>query len=143
MQKVSDKICEQIDKIDLSNQGVKMTFTAFAAIGTYFICKNIYSGMRGLTKYCLLPRRNLKERYGGGWALVTGASDGIGKRYCFELAKSGFNIVLMARNVDKMNEVAREIRETYNVKTDVIVYDFMQLASEQSVNELGNVLQIK
>ena len=46
----------------------------------------------------VLPRRNLKSRYGGGWALVTGASDGIGKEYSMELAKSGFNIVLMARD---------------------------------------------
>ena len=84
-----------------------MSFTAFAAIGTYYICKNIYAGMCGLTKYCLLPRRDLKKRYGGGWAVVTGASDGIGKAYCLELAKIGFDIVLMGRSADKTNEAAR------------------------------------
>ena len=47
----------------------------------------------------------------------------------------------MARNEDKLNEVAREIRETYNVKTKVVIYDFMHLASEESVKELGNLLQ--
>ena len=33
-------------------------------------------------------RRNLPNRYGlGSWAVVTGASDGIGKEFCLELAK--------------------------------------------------------
>ena len=81
----------------------------------------------------------MKERYGGGWALVTGASDGLGKYYCFELAKSGFDIVLMGRNKEKTDTVANEIRETYNVKTKVLIYDFSQLASEESVKELGNL----
>jgi len=54
---------------------------------------------------------NLSARYGGGWALVTGASDGIGKAYCHELAKSGFSIILMARSKDKLDEVAAEIAQ--------------------------------
>ena len=48
-------------------------------------------------------RKNLKARYGGGWALVTGASDGLGKCYAEEFAKMGFNIVLVGRNFDKLN----------------------------------------
>ena len=71
-----------------------------------YLGSQIYAGLRGLTKYCLLPRRNLKERYGGGWALVTGASDGLGKQYSFELARSGFNIILMARSSQKTEAVA-------------------------------------
>ena len=94
---------------------MKMTFTALAAVGTYYLGRQLYSGLRGLTKYCLLPRRNLKERYGGGWALVTGASDGLGKQYALELARSGFNIILMARNAEKTEAVAKEIRDTYGV----------------------------
>ena len=60
---------------------------------------------------------------------MTGASDGIGKAYCMELAKSGFNIVLMARNHDKLEAVAKEIRNVYKMQTKIIVYDFMNLAS--------------
>ena len=47
--------------------------------------------------------------------MVTGASDGLGKQYSLELAKSGFNIILMARNAEKTEGVAKEIRETYGV----------------------------
>lgn len=57
----------------------------------------------------MLPRLDIHSRYGGGWALITGASDGIGKQYAFELAKSGFNIVLMARDASKLAKVGAEI----------------------------------
>lgn len=51
-------------------------------------------------------------RYGkDSWAVVTGASDGIGKATCFELARRGFNIVLVSRSLSKLNQVAEEIRE--------------------------------
>ena len=106
MSNLSDQLFEQLDKIDLQERGIKMTFTALAAVGTYYLGSQIYAGLRGLTKYCLLPRRNLKERYGGGWALITGASDGLGKQYALELARSGFNIILMARSSQKTEAVA-------------------------------------
>lgn len=92
-----------------------MLVTSFAAVGTYYLGKNIYGALKAFTKYCLLPRKNLHARYGGGWALVTGASDGLGKEYCLELAKSGFNVVLMARDNAKLEAVAKEIRDTYAV----------------------------
>ena len=45
-----------------------------------------------------------------------------------ELARSGFNIILMARDNAKLDGVATEIRETYGVETKVLVYDFSTLA---------------
>ena len=51
---------------------------------------------------------NFKERY-GPWAIVTGATDGIGKEYARELARLGVNIILMSRSLDKLTKVAQEI----------------------------------
>ena len=48
---------------------------------------------------------NLLVRYGkdfNTWALVTGASDGIGAEYCRKLAHLGFNIVLVSRTLSKL-----------------------------------------
>lgn len=43
------------------------------------------------------------ERYGkNSWAVVTGATDGIGKGFAIELAKRGFNIVLISRTMSKL-----------------------------------------
>ena len=48
------------------------------------------------------PTKNFIKRYGeGSWVLVTGASDGIGKAYCLEFARQGFNIVIVGRNIEK------------------------------------------
>lgn len=41
--------------------------------------------------------------------VVTGSTDGIGKEYARELAKRGLNIVLISRNIDKLNKVACSI----------------------------------
>lgn len=115
-----------------------MTF--FAAYGAYYLGKCAMTALMGFTKYMVLPRRNLKARYGGGWALVTGASDGIGKQYAIELAKSGFDIILMARNEEKTKGVADEISKKHGVKTKVIVFDFSSLSTEQSINDLNSLL---
>ena len=54
------------------------------------------------------------ERYGGkgSWAVVTGATDGIGKAAAMYLANEGFNIVLMSRTLSKLKDVAKELEES-------------------------------
>ena len=69
------------------------------------------------------------ERYGrGSWAVVTGATDGIGKAIAMDLASRGFNIVLISRTLSKLNSVAEEIQaiqfEGKNTQTRVIANDF-------------------
>ena len=59
-----------------------------------------------LSKFASLS--HLKEKY-GPWALVTGATDGIGKEYARELARQGLNVVLVSRSHDKLTKVAQEI----------------------------------
>ncbi|XP_064098048.1 inactive hydroxysteroid dehydrogenase-like protein 1 [Macrobrachium nipponense] len=70
-----------------------------------------------------LYKTNLKKKY-GGWAVVTGSTDGIGKAYAHELAESGLNIVLISRTLVKLDEVAQEIRVKHNVEVEVIQADF-------------------
>jgi len=74
-----------------------------------------------LSKYVKSP---IKVKSLGDWALVTGATDGIGKGFCLDLAKKGMNIVLVSRSKDKLDTVAKEIEEKYSVKTKVIAVDF-------------------
>ena len=52
-------------------------------------------------------------------ALVTGASSGIGRDLAKELSKKGYDIILVARNEEKLNEVASEIK----TKVEVIPMD--------------------
>lgn len=61
----------------------------------------------------------------GRWALVTGATDGIGKEYARALAKRGLNIILVSRTLSKLETVAKEIEESFNVETLVIDVNFL------------------
>lgn len=47
------------------------------------------------------------------WALVTGASDGIGKQFCHQLAARGFNVVLHGRNPSKLARVRDELAKAF------------------------------
>ena len=75
------------------------------------------------------PSQNLRKRYGqnGSWAVVTGASDGIGKAFCESFAQRGFNICLISRNLEKLSAVRDELRAKYpKIQAEVVVADFCQ-----------------
>ncbi|EOR01751.1 3-ketoacyl-CoA reductase [Wallemia ichthyophaga EXF-994] len=60
----------------------------------------------------------------GSWAVVTGATDGIGREFAFQLAKAGFNIVLASRSAEKLGAVAADLESKYNIQTKTQSIDF-------------------
>ncbi|XP_055017712.1 17-beta-hydroxysteroid dehydrogenase type 3 [Boleophthalmus pectinirostris] len=60
----------------------------------------------------------------GEWAVVTGASEGIGRAYAFALAERGMNVVIISRTKEKLDIVAKEIAKTTGRKVKVLVADF-------------------
>lgn len=60
---------------------------------------------------------------GNKTALVTGASDGIGLEFSDILAARGYDLVLVARREDKLNEVSAKLSEKYGVNCTVIAAD--------------------
>ena len=108
------------------------TFTnVCAVIGTLYLLKVTVSLVYGigsrLFAYILAPCVGFggvdSKRY-GPWAVVTGASEGIGRGYALELARRGLNVVLMSRSREKLEKVAVEIRETHHREALVIPVDF-------------------
>jgi uncharacterized protein len=61
--------------------------------------------------------------YRGKYALVTGASKGLGRAYAEVLAERGMNLVLVARSLEPLNELAEQLRLQYQVKAEVIAGD--------------------
>ncbi|CAL4063904.1 unnamed protein product, partial [Meganyctiphanes norvegica] len=60
----------------------------------------------------------------GGLLVVTGCTDGIGKSYAKELAKSGMNILLISRTTEKLEKVSKEIGDEFSVETEIVQADF-------------------
>lgn len=67
-------------------------------------------------------RGSLRERY-GEWALITGASAGIGAEFARALAREGLSCVLTARREDRLQKLASELQERYQVATRVVAAD--------------------
>ena len=57
------------------------------------------------------------------WALVTGATSGIGESFTRLLAENNYNIVLVARDMPRLQERARGLQEKFRVETHIIQAD--------------------
>ncbi len=66
-------------------------------------------------------------------ALVTGASSGIGKELCRLFAADGFSLVLVARRKERLDELADELRSTYDASVRVEPCDLAQASARQAM----------
>ena len=67
------------------------------------------------------------------YAIVTGASSGIGKSLATEAAKRGYDVVLAARRKSTLTELANEIKQLYKVDAIISVVD---LTTNEGINTL-------
>ena len=72
------------------------------------------------------------------WAVVTGATAGIGESFTRILANDGFNIVLVARDVDRMKERAAHLESQFKVQTVTIQAD---LATDEGCAKVEKYLR--
>lgn len=80
--------------------------------------------------------QDFRERY-GPWALVAGASEGLGAEFAAQLAARGLNLVLLARRGDVLEEVGAHLQHKYGVEVRTLVLD---LAREDLVAALAGKL---
>lgn len=88
-----------------------------------------------------LPRYLRTQNGSEPWALITGASDGIGKAFAAELASRGFNIVLHGRNPDKLGGVRQELESTYSDRRFRVAVANAKDLSEENLKKV--VLQVE
>jgi short-subunit dehydrogenase len=67
------------------------------------------------------------------WALVTGATAGIGESFTRLLAENNYNIVLVARDMPRLHERASQLQSQFNVQTHIIQAD---LSTEAGCSEV-------
>jgi 17beta-estradiol 17-dehydrogenase / very-long-chain 3-oxoacyl-CoA reductase len=81
----------------------------------------------------------LKYKRNGSYALVTGCTDGIGKEFVLQLAKKKFNILLVSRSQEKLEELKKEV-EQMGVLTKTFAIDFSK-ATEKDFQSLEKVIK--
>lgn len=83
----------------------------------------------------------LIEKY-GGWALITGSSQGIGKGFARRLASEGFNLVMTARRLDILEDTATEIRNEFGVETRCLAQDMTQPGAVEDLQTFTSDLEV-
>ncbi len=86
-------------------------------------------------------QKQFRDRY-GSWAVVTGASSGIGKELAIQLAASGLNLVLVARNCDALEQLASTLKAAHALECRVVVLDLSHLDSMQTLIDATNDLDV-
>jgi short-subunit dehydrogenase len=70
-----------------------------------------------------------------GTALITGASSGIGATFARQLAAQGYDLILVARRVERLQSLADELRHCYSVRAEAIAADLSAEADLQQVEQ--------
>lgn len=96
----------------------------FTKLGYYQQKKNFYG----------YPLRETKQR-----VLLTGATSGIGREMAIELARSGAELILPARNQDKLDELVSHLQARFNTKCHKYTADFSSIAQTKTLAK--NILQ--
>ena len=77
----------------------------------------------------------LKEKY-GGWALITGASAGIGEEFAKRFASEKMNLVLVARRKERLDKLAADLKSKHGVEIVTVQAD---LADEKFLTGITNI----
>ncbi|KAK7369285.1 hypothetical protein VNO80_11321 [Phaseolus coccineus] len=95
-----------------------------SCLGFIVTLRLLLSLSASIFRTCFRSEKNLIRTY-GSWALVTGATDGIGKAFACQLAQRGLNLILVSRTLQKLEAVAREIKAKHpNARVKVVEIDF-------------------
>nr|CAG8462566.1 1877_t:CDS:2 [Entrophospora candida] len=116
--------------------------TSFAVIGALFFSLKSLSFLRMLYDVYVRPGKSLKH-FGAGkdtWAVITGASDGIGKEFALQLAEAKFNVLLISRTLSKLQDLSSEIESKYNVKSKVYPMNFAR-GDPKDYENLKNIIK--
>jgi short-subunit dehydrogenase len=84
--------------------------------------------------------RNLQQY--GPWALITGASDGIGKALAEQIAAAGLNVALVARSEVRLRALANDLETRHGIETAVVAADLADPDAVAHVETVTNGLEV-
>ncbi len=68
-------------------------------------------------------------------AIITGASSGIGESFAKELASEGYDLIITARREEILEELAKNLKKTYQIDVEVVVADLSNIDEIESLSE--------
>ncbi len=86
--------------------------------------------------------KKLSQENYGEWALITGASSGLGKEFAKQIAKKGFNTILIARSKKSLEDLSLSIKTEYKVETKIIVADLKEDNQIQTIIDECKALDV-
>lgn len=86
-------------------------------------------------------KQRLKNKY-GAWAIVTGASSGIGLELATQLADAGFNLIINSRHLEKLQAVEKEIKSKYPVDIKIVAADVSESAGIDEIIQTARSLSV-
>ena len=84
---------------------------------------------------------NFKEKY-GQYALITGASSGIGEAFAKQLAKKGLDLILVARRKERLEKLSSELEEKYKIKAIALAVDLLSNDFLHEIREVTDPLKV-
>jgi uncharacterized protein len=86
---------------------------------------------------------NWRNRWTGKWALVTGASAGIGWALAEQLASAGAHLVLTARRVERLEELAADLKAKYHTQVEIFASDLAQPGASTAIHNFTSSKEIE
>ena len=82
------------------------------------------------------------DSYNDRWALITGASSGIGAEFASQLAGRGMHLILAARRADRMNELAIDLNTRHGTNCHIVAIDLSEPgAADLLMQEIERLLR--
>jgi uncharacterized protein len=82
-----------------------------------------------------MGRMGYSDKY-GPWALITGASSGLGEQYARQLAARGLNLVVVARRAERLRTLAGELVQAHEIEVEVLPLDLLAANSLTAIQRV-------
>ena len=86
-------------------------------------------------------RRDFRSRY-GPWAVVTGASSGIGRATALQLGEAGLNVMIVSRRHELLNDIAAQLSRSSDIETRVVAADLATSIGLETVEDACKNLDV-